>query len=384
MSDAFSLSPLVKSSSHFNFEEGEKPKSPLHPEYQNQLNIPILNSPPIFEMTFEKPEDFFCHEEEIIPYNTEELYLSSYAQEFTFSGDADFMKPDIFRTHTERNDAINLEETSECSSQKLEEEEIGSVSTRESIINGFNNYDGDSISLAFEDTFPGVNISEIHARVKQKALEITRNKTKQEREYIEKTLPFLIFSLQEAYLKSCPTLTDDMIEDALQQLLEGKKATLGAEADFMRRMIEEDITDIMKDRPNDPIDEDDLNLNHRKVKKMFKGNKNNSSLNHVNENYVSNIFQFAKKNFPEDKELQKLANERNVSAINFRRMMKERLTDTFLIRRAKARIIESGKELVSNIEYWMNEGYFDQCNEREKYIAQKEKALIDLALEEEH
>jgi len=333
-------------------------------------------------MTFEKTDDFFCTEEEIMPYN-EKMYLSSYVDEVNFPGDADLMKPNPFRTHTERNGAINLEGASECSGQDLEQEEIGSVSTRESIISGFN-IDNDSLSVVFEDDSSGINISEIHARVKARASEITRNKSKQEKEYIEMAFPYLIFSLQEAFLKSCPTLTDDMIESALDQILEGKKATLGAEIGFIRKMLEEDIKDIQKDRPMEPIDEDDLNFNYRNTKKIFKGNKNNSNLNHVNENYVSNIFQFAKKNFPEDRELQRMANERNVSAINFRRMMKGRLTDSFLTRRAKARIIESGKELVSNVEYWMNEGYFDQCNEREKYIAQKQKALTDLALEEEH
>jgi len=29
----------------------------------------------------------------------------------------------------------------------------------------------------------------------------------------------------------------------------------------------------------------------------------------------------------------------------------------------------------------MSEGYFDQCNEREKYITNKEKALADLGLD---
>jgi len=377
MSDAFSLSPLVKSSSHYSFCEEEKPKSPFHVENEGHVNISSLQSPPIFEMTFEKTNDFFNTEEDI------EMYFSSYVGEMNFQGDADFMKPEPFKIHTERNGAINLEAASECSGQESEIEEIGSVSTRGSIISGFN-LDNDGLSDIFEDDSSGINISEIHARVKAKAFEISRNKSKQEKEYIEMALPYLIFSLQEAFHKSCPTLTDDMIESALDQLLEGKKATLGAEAGFMKKMLEEDVKEIKKDRPIEPIDEDDLNLNYRKTKKMFKGNKNNSNLNHVNENYVSNIFQFAKKNFPEDRELQRLSNERNVSAINFRRMMKGRLTDSFLTRRAKSRIIESGKELVSNVEYWMKEGYFDQCNEREKYISQKQKALTDLALEEEH
>jgi len=333
-------------------------------------------------MTFEKTDDFCYLEEEIITYN-DDIFLSSYVEGGNLPGDADFMKPDAFRTHPERNGAINEEGASECSGQEIEEEEIGSVSTRESLISRLNNIDSDSLSLGFED-FSEVNISEIHARVKEKAMEFARNKSKQEKEYIEKTVPYLIFSFQEAYMKSCPTLTDDMIESSLEQLLEGRKATQGAEANFMRKIIERDIKEIKKERPDIAIDEDDLNFNHRKIKKVFKGNKNNSNLNHVNENYVSNVFQFAKKNFPEDRELQRLANERNVSAINFRRMMKGRLTDSFLTRRAKARIIESGKELIGNVEYWMNEGYFDQCNEREKYIAQKQKALTDLALSEEH
>lgn len=104
-------------------------------------------------------------------------------------------------------------------------------------------------------------------------------------------------------------------------------------------------------------------------------------MNHMNENYVSNIFQFSKQNFENDRELQRIANTRNVSAANFKKITRINLADTALVRKSKMRILNSGRELVTNIENWMNAGYFGQCTDREKYIRFKEKALSDLVLE---
>jgi len=101
----------------------------------------------------------------------------------------------------------------------------------------------------------------------------------------------------------------------------------------------------------------------------------------MNENYVSNVFQFAKHHYKSDKDVQKIANTRNVSAKNFKALTRNYLKDTALIRKAKTRIIASGRELIGNAEYWMKAGFFDQCTEREKYIIYKEKALTDLVLD---
>lgn len=70
-----------------------------------------------------------------------------------------------------------------------------------------------------------------------------------------------------------------------------------------------------------------------------------------------------------------------MSANNFRNLTKLKMDDTLLVRKAKVRIVGCGKELVNNIEYWMNDGYFGQCTEKEKYIHNKEKALTDLVLD---
>jgi len=383
MSDAFSIIPLTKSSSHFYFSNNKGLPLLSRTESDDPFKFTRPDSPPsIFEMVFEKPNDCSSQEEKLHTYD-EEFYFRPYDDE-TFFGDASLIKPSASQPNIEKDDAMIEEETSECSKNDPTEE-MASISTRGSIFAGFTNVDSDSISITCEDTYMTANVSELDAKVEAKAFEMFRNKTRQEKEYIEQALPFLKDSIKKIYSEcSCTTVTDNMLEAIINELLESKKALLGAEAQCLKGLIDKDIREIQKYRPGKPIEEEDLTFNRRKTRKVLKGNKNNSSLNHVNENYVSNIFQFAKRNFPEDQELQRLANERNVSALNFRRLMHCRLTDNTLTRRAKTRMVESGKELLNNIEYWMNEGYFDQCTDREKYIAQKQKALMDLALGEKN
>jgi len=155
---------------------------------------------------------------------------------------------------------------------------------------------------------------------------------------------------------------------------------IGAERKVLKGLVDDEMNHMRNNRPERMVTEDDLTIQKRKEKKAHKGNRNSSNANHLNENYVSNIFQFAKRNYPEDKEIIRIGNERNVSANNFRNLMTAKLTDDLMTRKAKARIQGSGKELVGNIEYWMKDGYFEQCADREKYIMRKEKALRDLAL----
>lgn len=385
MSDAFSMSPFIKSSSHPCFSSIEDDKSYFQDDCENFLRVSRKTSPPlIFEMVFEKPQESSSFEENMRFYDEEAYFRNS--QELNFFGDANLIKQDSFEAEIARNGAMIEEEEdgSECS-RKETDEELASISTKESLFAGFTTIDSDTLSQTLDENFSSINFYEIEARMQAKAFEIGKNKTRQEKEYIEMMLPSLIESIKSMYSEcSCSTLTDNMLETVFFELLDSKKALLGAEAQFLRSLVGREINDIQKERPSTAIGEDDLNVNRRKARKTLKGNKNNSTLNHVNENYVSNIFQFAKKNFPEDAELQRLANERNVSALHFRRFMHCRMTDTTLRRRAKTRMIESGKELLNNIEYWMNEGYFDQCTEREKYIAQKQKALLDLALDEKY
>jgi hypothetical protein len=380
MSDAFSISPFMKSSSHPYFSNTTGANFLPQDDNEDLFRVSRTASPPlIFEMVFEKQHDSSSHEENM---NEGNYFRSS--EDWNFFGDASLIKPEAFDFDIERNGAMieEEEENSECSGKEAEEE-LASISTKESFFTGFPNIDSEYLSQGFEDTYS--TFAEIEFRVQAKALEMAKNKTRQEREYIEQILPMAIEALKSVCAEcSCNTLTDSMIENILIELLESRKALLGAEAQLLKSLVGREIEDIQKERPCQAIGEDDLNLNRRKARKTFKGNKNNSTLNHVNENYVSNIFQFAKKNFPEDQELQRLANERNVSALNFRRFMHCRMTDSALRRRAKARMLESGKELLNNVEYWMSEGYFDQCTEREKYIAQKQKALIDLALDEKY
>ena len=383
MSGGFSLSPLVKSSSQYGLSHDQNWNSSnlvIHDEAA--FNFTGLHSPPLVsEMIFEKTEDFICQYDEIMPYK-EEPHFQNFSEEFGFSGDAQLIKSRAFEAPRERGAAMNEEEEEGEFSQNENEEEVGSISTTDSNIAGFLNMDGDSLSFNQDSQRFALKNSKIDARVRAKVSDYLWDKNEEEKAYINGALPMLIRSFQELCSNCSFMFSDSMIESALLQLLEEKRTMFDTETQFIHGLVEDEIKATQGEMPEKIIGENDLNLNKRKTKKIFKGNKNNSSLNHINENYISNIFQFAKKNFPDDRELQRLANERNVSAVNFRRLMSFKLTDSSLTRRAKIRVMMSGQELVSNIEYWMNEGYFDQCNDREKYIAHKHKALIDLGLSE--
>jgi hypothetical protein len=204
----------------------------------------------------------------------------------------------------------------------------------------------------------------------------------EERAYVKQIFPTLLETIKESCsLYPSPTMNGKLMETIIHHLICGKQIVAGVEGKLVQKMVDKEVQEIKEQRPNRRIKQENLGENKRKTKKSIKGHKNNSSLNHINENYVSNIFQFAKQNHPEDKEIHAIANTRNVSASNFRKLTHMKMDDSLLVRKAKVRILGSGKELVSNIEYWMNDGYFGQCQEKEKYIANKDKALTDLVLD---
>jgi len=180
------------------------------------------------------------------------------------------------------------------------------------------------------------------------------------------------------------SLSSEVVGGIVKELLYKKEQMISEERKVLDQMVEEDMTDVRGSRMDVKVKEEEVMSTYKRKIPVnpagSKGRKNKSNLNHINENYVSNIFQFAKRNYLEDKELQKVANERNVSALNFRRLMAVKLTDDIMTRKAKSRIVGSGRELLSNVEAYMTEGYFEQCADREKYIWNKEKALRDLAL----
>jgi len=265
----------------------------------------------------------------------------------------------------------------EFPNNKIKEEDI-SVSTRPSPMMAFHDHELEEAPLKLEEN--SMTHNHYDQENKEKAMKLMANKTKDEVDYIRSVLATMFRSCREVSTNG-PELDERFIEPIVLNLLESKKVMAEKENQSIKEMVQDEMNELIGSRPGRAIEEEELGFNKRKVKKMLKGNKNSSSLNHVNENYVSNIFQFAKKNFPEDKEVRKIANERNVSASNFKRLMTIKLNDTAIVKRAKYRIMEGGRELLNNIEYWMNEGYFDQCNDREKYIAHKQKALYDLGLE---
>jgi len=285
---------------------------------------------------------------------------------------------DAFYANTNRNNDHNRDE-SEC--EKTVTEEIASLTTKADTYAGVTTFDYETSSVA-ESLF-----GESHVRVelewKTHIENYVSTKSDEERAYIKEVLPHLIESLQEASLVYNTTLNQRIFEAIIQNLLHERELNITTENKILKKMIQKEMDEIASYRPKEIIDYEDLCETKRKTKKAIKGNKNNSSMNHMNENYVSNIFQFSKQNYPADKEIQRIANTRNVSASNFKKLTRINLKDGLLVRKAKVRILACGRELVNNVEFWMNDGYFSQCTEREKYIKNKEKALSDLVLEKE-
>jgi len=146
-----------------------------------------------------------------------------------------------------------------------------------------------------------------------------RERSYEEKAYIEKIFPMLLNSVQEVLANNQLPLNNDIIAAIVNELLSSKQALLAAERGAMESLTEQEMEDISYDRPEEMITEEELAVSTRKEKRAIKGNRNGSSVNHLNENYVSNIFQFAKRNYPEDKEIQRIGNERNVSALNFKK-----------------------------------------------------------------
>lgn len=345
---------------------------------------------PVSEIMFEKPI------EAPQPMEMEEEFIS-YANENTFSPDYEFFSQvgegeyfpefnaeenyDELVARQAQQEAYNGYENSECSRchSDEEEEEVGSISTMDSrfadsFLDEQNSYSNWESNSAADQTFDADN------EINQRVMNFVLQRPDEEKEYIKRVMPLLLTSIKQIQAQAPIPLTDDLIGAILKELLYKKELMIGEERGFLRGMIDDEMTAFRASRPSMGITEDDLMVQKRKEKRAAKGNRNTSTLNHLNENYVSNVFQFAKRNYPQDKDVQRIGNERNVSAANFKKMMKPTLNDDVLVRKAKARIAGNGKELIGNIENWMNVGYFEQCADREKYIVHKEKALRDLAL----
>lgn len=367
---------LMKKSSINNLFTTHQPneyKSFFQNDTHDFFTFPRTPSP---DMVLEKTEDFDFPNRRITSFDDPKIYFKDFNDEFHHQHDDDRIHHNFFSD-------INVKDSMETEEILTEfpkiKEEATSVSTKPSpLILHNKESDFEEIPLKLEENSMAQSTSDLQTQAK--ALKLLGHRTKDEVEYITSVLSTMLRSCREVSTNG-PELDDVLLEPMLLNLLEAKKSMAEKESQSIREIVADEISELRVGRPLKAIEEEDLGFNKRKVKKMLKGNKNSSSLNHVNENYVSNIFQFAKKNFPEDKEIRKIANERNVSASNFKKLMNIKLVDSAMVKRAKYRIMEGGKELLNNIEYWMNEGYFDQCNDREKYIAHKYKALIDLGLE---
>jgi hypothetical protein len=360
------------------------------PFIQDNGFITLEGPAPVSEIMFEKPI------EAPQPMEMEEEFIS-YANENTFSPDYEFFSTvgegeyfpefnpdenyDELVARQAQQEAYNGFENSECSRchSDEEEEEVGSVSTMDSRFadsfldeaNSYTNWENNSVA---DQTF------DVDNEINQKVMNFVLQRPDEEKEYIKRVMPMLLSSIRQIQAQAPIPLDDNLIGSILKELLYKKELMIGEERNFLRGMIGDEMSAFTTSRPTIGVTDDDLMVQKRKEKRAAKGNRNTSTLNHLNENYVSNVLQFAKRNYPQDKDVQRIGNERNVSAANFKKMMKPTLNDDVFSRKAKARIAGNGQELIGNIENWMSAGYFEQCADREKYILHKEKALRDLAL----
>jgi len=291
-------------------------------------------------------------------------------------------RSDSYRLQIGYNNSLSeTTQGSDCIRQRSEqEEEVRSVSTRDSRLGEFNNFESDGLSSATDGDVFEDGVCDIETELTKKVIKVLRETPDEEKAYIEQIFPMLLNSVKEVFAQSQLPMTEQIVAAIVKELLHNKHTMMEEEREVLDFLAEEEIDEARYERPDEMITEEDLAISTRKEKRAVKGHRNGSSMNHMNENYVSNVFQFAKRYYPEDKELQRIGNARNVSALNFRRLVGTKLTDGISARRAKARIAESGRELIGNVEYWMRDGYFEQCADREKYICHKEKALKDLAL----
>jgi hypothetical protein len=335
-------------------------------------------------MMFEKELEPSHRMEEDFMFKNEEPHQTGLEEEFNFlpqancgSGHSVFQAQNHYKTMSCET------EDSECSRFNLEpkQEEGASLIIKDTQFQGFVSMESDNMSsTTVDDSSSADSAFDVEIDLTKRAMKFLKAQPEEEKAYIKKILPLLLGSLKEIYKHHKLPLNDQIVGVILKELLSRKKTMMGNERQVFSKVIGNEIEDLRRYRPDEMVTEDDLGMLNRKEKIAPKGNRNASNLNHLNENYVSNIFQFAKRNYPEDKEIQKLGNERNVSASNFRKLVSTKLTDSLLTRKAKARITECAKELIGNIEFWMKDGYFEQCADREKYIWHKEKALKDLAL----
>jgi hypothetical protein len=345
---------------------------------------------PVSEIMFEKPIEApqpMEMEEEFISYANENTFSPDY-EFFSTAGEGEYFPEfnpdenyDELVAKQAQQEAYNGYENSECSRchSDEEEEEVGSVSTMDSRFadsfldeaNSYTNWESNSVA---DQTF------DVDNDINQKVMNFVLQRPDEEKEYIKRVMPMLLSSIRQIQAQAPIPLNDDLIGSILKELLYKKELMIGEERNFLRGVVDDEMSALRDSRPTLGITEDDLMVQKRKEKRAAKGNRNTSTVNHFNENCVSNVFQFAKRNYPQDKDVQRIGNERNVSATNFKKMMKPTLNDDVFSRKAKARIVANGQELIGNIENWMPAGYFEQCADREKYILNKEKAIRDLGL----
>jgi len=253
------------------------------------------------------------------------------------------------------------------------EEETTSVSTKDTVIGITKNV----LTCQFEGTLEGIK-QDWNGLLSQ----FSQKRPAGESNYLQSITPYLMDSLKENLKENHqPMPMCKVLDSLIPELLYGKEMMLSMENQFLKDLVSNELERVRNYRPKEIFDiAQCAPIKKRPEKKAPKGRKNHSNVNHMNENYVSNVFRFAKESFPEDKNLLRIASERGVSATGFRNLTTAELNDDVLVRKAKVRIVASGEELVSNVEFWMQDGFFENCNDKEKYMQYKQKAIDNLAL----
>jgi len=347
----------------------------FEPRNNSALTSPAPGVPEVmFQKRPQSPQPM--DEEEFVPPSAVPYY-PAFDECYQYGDAENFCRESV---QTKNEDPCPEYEASQCSKWDSDAE-VASVSTKDSAFTAAG-LENDPFSFMDHSSYPETP-SDLETELMTRAMRFLVNCSDEEKQYIQKVLPLLLASLKEIYQTYQLPLDDQIVASILKELITGKGAMLGAEKEVFKQMVDDELTGVRETRPQGKVTGGELTTLTRKEKKATKGHRNTSSMNHFNENYVSNIFQFARRNHPEDREVQRIGNERNVSASNFRKLLGTKLDDDIMTRRAKARIAGNGRELVQNIEHWMMDGYFEQCSDREKYIYHKEKAIRDLALSEQ-
>jgi len=341
----------------------------LYPDQNNNCDIDFEFNK---DLQYYEDYDFFPEE---LPEYQDMLQSAEDFQAYEFLGQVPPEKTKI-TLYIEIDDEI-YESFKRRAEKAQDDEDTASVSTKETLVGVHHS----TQTHCFEGVFEG-SPQNIEHEWNQVLMKFAQKRPGEEQNYLKKVSPHVSDSFRGALAQNPQPLPAPVVfESIITELLYGKEMQLSKENELIRELVTAEIEKVGSYRPKEIFNLNEMPKKKKQEKKAILGRKNHSALNHMNENFVSNVFRFAKDNYPGDRQLQKFASERGVSATNFRNLTTAKLDDDIFVRKAKIRLAASGKELVTNIEYWMQGGYFENCEDKEKYLQYKNKALSNLALD---